>query len=96
MPTYLKNSTTQDFLSVTDARQDFFSLLDQVERTDRSYTLTRKGKPIAQLLNFEQWKGILTTLQILANPSHRTELDERIKEAHKGKTVSLKEVFGEK
>ena len=88
-----KNLIAEDFLSVTDARHEFFNLLDKVERADRSYTLTRKGKPIAQLLNFEQWKGILTTLEILINPSHRAKLDKRIKESKQGKTLSFEQVF---
>lgn len=94
MPTsHSKNSTAQDFLSVTDARHDFFNLLDKVERSARAYTLTRKGKPIAQLVNFEQWRGILTTLEILANPSHRAELDKRIRETKRGETIPFDRVF---
>ena len=88
-----KDLTAEDFLSVTDARHEFFNLLDKVEKADRSYTLTRKGKPIAQLINFEQWRGILTTLEILISPSHRTKLDKRIKESKQGKTVSFGQVF---
>jgi len=88
-----KGLTAEDFLSVTDARHEFFNLLDKVEKSHRSYTFTRKGKPIAQLLSFEQWKGILATLEILVNPSHRDELDKRIKDTKQGKTVSLDEIF---
>jgi len=89
----LRNLTAEDFLSVTDARHEFFNLLNKVEKLDRSYTLTRKGKPIAKLLNFEQWKGILTALEILVNPSHRSKLDKRIEEVRRGETVSFDEVF---
>ena len=88
-----KNLTAEDFLSVTDARHEFFNMLNKVEKSDRSYTLTRKGKPIAQLLNFEQWRGILTTLEIFVNPSHRAKLDKRIEEAGRGKTVPFEQVF---
>jgi len=88
-----KNLTAEEFLSVTDARHEFFNMLDEVEKSARSYTLTRKGRPIAKLLNFEQWKGILTTLEILVSPSHRSKLDKRITQARRGKTVSLDEIF---
>ncbi|MBA3065041.1 type II toxin-antitoxin system prevent-host-death family antitoxin [bacterium] len=88
-----ENLIGDDFLSVTDARHEFFNMLNNVEKSDRSYTLTRKGKPIAQLLNFEQWKGILTTLEILVNPSHKAKLDKRIEETRRGKTVSFEQVF---
>ncbi|MDI6792277.1 MAG: type II toxin-antitoxin system Phd/YefM family antitoxin [bacterium] len=81
-------------ISATEARQNLFALLDGVSSSNKSYTLTKDGKPVAKLVNIEEWKGLLTTLEIMANPDHQKELDEAIKEVEDGKTSSFEEVFG--
>lgn len=90
-----KDLTANDFISVTDMRHELFNLLNKVEESNRSYTLTRRGVPIAQILNYEQWRGILTTLEILVSPGHQAKLDKRIKEVKQGKAISFKQAFGQ-
>ena len=83
-----------EILPVTKARQVLFSLLENVERSNRSYTLTKDGKPVALIVNLDEWKGLMATLEILANPEHQAELDGTIEEVGGGKTYSFEEVFG--
>ncbi|MBU0567185.1 type II toxin-antitoxin system Phd/YefM family antitoxin, partial [bacterium] len=62
--------------------------------SNKSYTLTRDGKPVAKLVNIEEWEGLLATVEIMANQDHQKELDGAIKEVEEGKTSSFVEVFG--
>lgn len=81
-------------VSVAQARQNLFALLDGVSSSNKSYTLTRDGKPVAKLVNIEEWEGLLATVEIMANQNHQKELDGAIKEVEEGKTSSFEEVFG--
>ncbi|MBU1262750.1 type II toxin-antitoxin system Phd/YefM family antitoxin [bacterium] len=91
-----RNLSIPEVLSATDARQVFFSLLENVEHSNWSYTLTKNGKPVAKIVNPNEWKGLIATLEILASSKHQTELDKAIREVEEGKTHSFEEVFGHK
>lgn len=86
--------TLLETIPVTQARRNLFALLDGVSSSNKSYTLTRDGKPVAKLVNIEEWRGLLATLEIMASPNHQKELDMAIKEIEEGKTSSFEEVFG--
>lgn len=86
--------TLLETIPVTQARQNLFALLDGVSSSNKSYTLTRDGKPVAKLVNIEEWEGLLATVEIMANQDHQKELDGAIKEVEEGKTSSFVEVFG--
>ncbi len=83
-------------LSDTEARRAFFALLNNVWESNRSYTLTKEGKPIAKIVTYEEWKGLMTTLEIMAEPKHQAELDKAIREVEEGKIHSFEEVLGHK
>ena len=86
--------TLLETIPVAQARQNLFALLDGVSSSNKSYTLTRDGKPVAKLVNIEEWEGLLATVEIMANQDHQKELDGAIKEVEEGKTSSFVEVFG--
>ncbi|MBU0569003.1 type II toxin-antitoxin system Phd/YefM family antitoxin, partial [bacterium] len=67
--------TLLETIPVTQARQNLFALLDGVSSSNKSYTLTRDGKPVAKLVNIEEWEGLLATVEIMANQDHQKELD---------------------
>ena len=91
---YVKAYTSfSEVVPATEARHEFFTLLDKVSKANRGFTLTRGGRPIARLLNYEEWQGLLTTIEILANPRHRKQLDRRIAQVKAGKTLSLDQLI---
>ncbi|MEW6620762.1 MAG: type II toxin-antitoxin system prevent-host-death family antitoxin [bacterium] len=83
-------------ISAATARQMFYTLLKNVEYSNRSYILTRAGKPVARIVNLNEWKEIMTTLEIMVEPEHQAELDKAIREVKEGKIHSFEEVFGHK
>ena len=91
-----RNLDIPEILPATTARRLFFSLIDNVEHSNRSYTLTKDGKPVARIVNPEEWKGLMATMEILIDPKHQVELDEAIKSVEDGATCSFEEVFGHK
>ena len=80
-------------LTATQARKLLFHLLENVERSNHHYTVTKDGVPIAKVISVDEWEGLLATLEILAQPRHRRQLDQRLKTA-KGSFVSHEALFG--
>ncbi len=76
-------------IPVTEARHEFFTLLKEVDTAHRGFTLTKGGRPIARLLNYKEWRGLLTTLEILADPRHRKKLNHRITSASSNRLVTI-------
>ena len=82
-----------DTLSATEARKLLFHLLENVERSNHHYTVTKGGVPIAKVISVEEWDGLVATLEILAHPGHRRQLDRRLATG-KGAFVSHNDLFG--
>lgn len=83
----------QEVVPATKARQHFFDLLDRVARANGHFTVTKDGEPVAEVVNSEEWRSLLTTLEILSNPRHRRQLDRRLRDVRRGKVVTAKQVF---
>jgi len=80
-------------LTATEARKLLFHLLANVERSNHHYTVTKDGVPIAKVISVEEWDGLLATLEILANPRHRRQLDRRVASARRS-LLSHEALFG--
>ncbi len=57
--------------------------------------ITKKGKPEAVLMSYEEFEGWLETLEIMSNPKAAKRIKEARAKAKKGEVVSFKEAFGE-
>ena len=81
--------------TATEARRHFFDLLDKVG-SDPSFRpiITRHGKPIATLVNVEEWENLMETLSIAANPQLIKNLEKVREDIRKGKVLTYDEVFG--
>jgi antitoxin YefM len=74
-------------MSITEARQQFLDLPEQVE--DDPVIVTRHGKPVMAALNYEQFESLLETLEILSDQDFMKQIRQGIIEAEAGQTVSL-------
>jgi prevent-host-death family protein len=81
--------------TATEARRNFFDLLDKVS-LDPSFRpiITRHGKPIAALINVDEWENLMETLSIAANPQLVRNLESAQDDIRKGKILTYDEVFG--
>ena len=81
--------------TATEARRHFFDLLDKVG-ADPSFCpiITRHGKPIATLVNVDEWENLMETLSIAANPQLVKNLEKVREDIREGKVLTYDEVFG--
>jgi len=81
-------------LPVTEARRNFLELVKEAKESFGKFIITRKGKPEAIVMSYEEFEGWLETLDIASDPEWVKDLKEAEKEFKKGKFLSFKEVVG--
>ena len=82
------------FVPITKAKNDLLELIRQVEEIDESVAVTKNGVPVAVILNFERYEGLLETLDILSDPAAMKSLRTSIRQGRKGMWLRDDEVFG--
>jgi len=84
--------------SVSEARRKFLELVRESSEVFDRFVFTKKGKPEAVMLNYEDYRGLLETMEILENQALAKELVSRKEEVESGtvETRTHEEVFEEK
>ena len=80
---------SSDTIPASEARSNFYYLLDEVNKKLRQFIITLRGKQQAVLLSVEEWQSWQETLEIISDK----KLVQSIKKVLKSKkTYSQKEV----
>jgi antitoxin YefM len=85
----------QDYIPITKAKSDLLNLIRKLEKSDDAYAITKNGVPEAVLISMKKFKGLLETIEILADERTMKSLKKSISEADHGKWLEVNEVFGE-
>jgi prevent-host-death family protein len=67
-------------------------IVDRVESEHERVTLTRKGKPAAVLISPEDLEALEDSLELLADPRARREIERARRDIRAGKGVSADEL----
>ena len=83
--------------SVSEARQKFLELVRESSEVFDRFVFTKKGKPEAVMLNYQDYQGLLETLEILEDQSLPGKLRSRKEEMETGEVEprTHEEVFGD-
>lgn len=81
-------------ISVTSARAKWFKIIKDSNKSHRVYEITSKDGNVV-LLSKDDYEGLLETLEILSTPGFVKSIKAADKEIKNGKTLSMKEVFGD-
>jgi antitoxin YefM len=82
-------------LPVTEARQTLPLLVSRMRRLMDRTIITRKGKPEAVLMSFEEYESWVETLELLSRPETVRGIREGLADLKAGRRVSFEEAFGE-
>lgn len=81
------------FMTATEARKNFYTVIDEAEHPGIAITITHEGTPKVVVMSFEEHEGWKETMEIMADPELDKELEEVMKEYKSGKrpkdTISL-------
>ncbi len=76
------------YLTTSEARQKFLSLVDEVEDGDQ-VVITKRGVPKAVILNFEQLQTLKAVARLWQDPEALRAMQASLNDVKKGKTLKL-------
>jgi prevent-host-death family protein len=76
------------YLNVTEARQGLLELVEQIEGPDR-IVITKRGKPRAVLVNFEQFKLLEDVAWLFQDPRRRAAMQGSWEAMQRGELFRL-------
>ena len=82
------------YIPVSKAKNRLLALIRELEQHHEAIALTRDGVPTAVLLSMEHFRGLLETIEILADQKTMRSLGRSLKQAERGEWRSHDEVFG--
>lgn len=79
-------------MPMIEARSQLTKLASQLEKSpeEGAIAVTRRGKPILALLNWDLYEAVLETLEIIQDKKLMSSLTQGIKEIEQGKGISWK------
>ncbi len=77
---------TKTTLSVSEARKNIFSIIDQVEKLGSVYTLTEKGRPKAVIMSADEFESWVETFEVMKDwPTYKEDIEEIRRDIKSGK-----------
>ena len=80
------------FLSATEARKQLFQLIKALEQPDSEVVITVDGQPKIVMISYEDYDGLLETLNILSDPEAVKGIEEGEADIKAGRTIPWEEV----
>ena len=87
--------TIEKHIPISSAKAKLLELLRQVEEGHEIVVITKNGIPKAVLLNYDDFAGLLETIDILADPKTMRGIKAGLRDIKAGRVVSLEEAFKE-
>ena len=83
-------------LPISEVKTRLPELVSGVEEREEEIVVTRKGKPVAVLVNYAEYERLKETLDVLSDPVLMRQIRRSQRfYARGGKGLSFEEVFGE-
>ncbi|MDD5307217.1 MAG: type II toxin-antitoxin system Phd/YefM family antitoxin [Deltaproteobacteria bacterium] len=79
-------------MSISEARKALTTLTDQMSARSPAVAITRRGRPVLALINWDLYEAIVETLEVMADPELMDTLRAGLHEADHGKTVPSSKV----
>lgn len=82
-------------IPISEARQKLPDLVDRMRRLMERVIITRKGKPEAVMIGFEEYESWIETLELMAHPEAVRGIREGVADLAAGRSRSFEAVFKE-
>ncbi len=82
-------------IPISEVRQKLPDLVDRMRRLMERVIITRKGKPEAVMMGFEEYESWVETLELMANPEAVRGIHEGLADLSAGRSRPFEEVFKE-
>jgi antitoxin YefM len=82
-------------IPVSEARQTLPDLVTRIRKLMDRVIITRKGKPEAVIMGFDEYESWIETLELMSKPKTLRGIREGLADLAAGRSRSFEEVFGE-
>lgn len=79
-------------LSITKAREDLPTLVDNAQKKLHDYVITVNGKPAAVLISLAEYESMHETMEIMSNPGLMKAIKEGEEDIKNGRYITLEEL----
>ena len=80
------------FVTATQARKQFFQLLDLAEKPGTAITITREGHQPITMMSTDEFEGWLETLEIMSDPELVAAIKEGTEDMKAGRVIPWSEI----
>lgn len=77
---------------ISDLQAHSRAIVDEVRQTGEPVVITQRGRPAAMLVNYEEYAGLLATVEEMREPDWRERLAETEADSRARKGTSLEQV----
>lgn len=79
----------EEIIPVSELQSQAKKIVERVKNTGDSVIIVQRGKPAALLVNYEDYEGMVATLEELSQPDWRERLAEAERDSRAGKGIEL-------
>ena len=83
---------TSSFINATDARRDFFDILDGLNKRPYPVVIVHKSSPQGVLMSWEDYNGWVATMETLNDPELMESIRGSEEDMEHGRYVTLEQV----
>lgn len=76
-------------IPVSELQTDAKTVVERVQNTRDRVIITVRGRPAALLVNCEEYKGLIATLEEMSEPDWRDRLAEAERDSKAGRGITL-------
>ena len=85
----------KNILSITEARNNFFKITDQIKKNGSYFTLTEHGRPKGVIMSADEFDSWQETVEIMSDTKLMKEIKSADEDYKKGNYVTLEEVLAQ-
>ena len=78
-------------IPISELQNQTKQIVERVKNTRDTVIITQRGKPAALLVNYEDYEGMVATLEEMSQPDWRERLAEAERDSRAGKGIELAE-----
>ena len=84
-----------ELFTVSELRANVLKLVKKLKKVPEHYIITWNGKPSAVMINYDEFKSMLATLDIVLDKEIVKGIEEGLKDKKAGRIKSFEEIFEE-
>lgn len=81
-----------NIITASDARSNFYDLIEQSNKNFSNFIITNKGKPRAVMISYEDFESWQETLNVLSDKKIMKQLKNASKEIKNGELTDFKDL----